>query len=111
MEKADIIIPVYKPAERFLVLLDRLARQPERIGKIIIINTERCHLDELIPEKELYGGHAIWRYSNEQVWKWIPVYRAHLEKGEHLLQALALSSRLRFEQIYLTKGKGLPGEI
>ena len=65
----------------------------------------------VIPEKELYGGHAIWRYSNEQVWKWIPVYRAHLEKGEHLLQALALSSRLRFEQIYLTKGNELPGEI
>lgn len=59
MEKADIIIPVYKPAERFLELLDRLAGQPERIGKIIIINTERCYLDGLIPEKEL-----LKRYQN-----------------------------------------------
>lgn len=66
---------------------------------------------EVIAEKELYGGRAIWRYSNEQVWKWIPVYRARLAKGEHLLQVLALSSRLRFEQIYLTRGDELPGEI
>ena len=66
---------------------------------------------EVIAEKELYGGLAIWRYSNEQVWKWIPVYRARLAKGEHLLQVLALSSRLRFEQIYLTRGDELPGEI
>lgn len=28
---------------------------------------------EQIPEATLYGGRRIWRYSNEQVWKWIPV--------------------------------------
>lgn len=65
---------------------------------------------ELVLEKELYGGHAIWRYSNEQVWKWVPIYRVQLSEGEHMLQIIALSSRLRFEQIYITKGEELPEE-
>ncbi len=63
---------------------------------------------EQIPEDALYGGHRIWRYSNEQVWKWIPVYELPLAEGEHLLQITALSSCLRFEQIYITKGEELP---
>lgn len=66
---------------------------------------------KMIPERELYGGHAIWRYSNEQVWKWIPVYKVCLPEGEHLIKVISLCSRLRFEQIYLTKGSELPGEI
>ena len=66
---------------------------------------------KMIPERELYGGHAIWRYSNEQVWKWIPVYKVCLPEGEHLLKVISLCSRLRFEQIYLTKGSELPGEV
>ncbi len=63
---------------------------------------------EVIPERELYGGRPIWRYSNEQVWKWIPVYTAELSEGEHSLTIYSMSSRLRFEQIYLTKGEELP---
>lgn len=63
---------------------------------------------EQIPEDALYGGHRIWRYSNEQVWKWIPVCELPLAEGEHLLQITALSSHLRFEQIYITKGEELP---
>lgn len=63
---------------------------------------------ERIPEKALYGGHRIWRYSNEQIWKWIPVWTAELEKGEHELALITLSARLRFEQIYLTEGGELP---
>lgn len=51
--KADIIIPVYKPTEKFLQLLDMLEGQKGQIGSIILINTERKFLDALIPEKEL----------------------------------------------------------
>lgn len=60
--KADIIIPVYKPDEKFLQLLDMLEGQKRQIGSIILINTERRFLDALISEKELkekYGDLII----------------------------------------------------
>lgn len=63
---------------------------------------------EIIPEEAINGGKSVWRYSNEQVWKWIPVYTAQLLEGEHSLRVLALCSHLRFEQIYVTKGEELP---
>lgn len=66
-------------------------------------------LDEaLVPESALYGGRGIWRYSNEQVWKWIPLWKAELAEGEHDLRIVTFSSRLRFEQIYITSGSELP---
>ena len=63
---------------------------------------------ELVPESALYGGHGIWRYSNEQVWKWIPVWKARLAEGEHELRIVTYSSGLRFEQVYITRGTELP---
>ncbi len=63
---------------------------------------------EEIPEKELYGGNRIWHYSNEQVWKWYPIWYAELDEGEHELGIVVFSSRLRFEQIYMTRGEELP---
>lgn len=62
----------------------------------------------IIPENELYGGQPIWRYANEQVWKWIPVWEAEFAEGEHELTVYSLSSHLRFDRIYLTKGDELP---
>lgn len=53
VKRADIIIPVYKPTKKFLQLLDMLDKQRERIGKIILINTERKFLEALISEQEL----------------------------------------------------------
>lgn len=75
--------------------------------------TDTCHftigLDEtVIPEKKLYNGKPIWRYSMEQVWKWVPVYEAELAKGEHELAIYSLSAHLRFDRIYLTSGEELP---
>lgn len=63
-KKADVIIPVYKPGEKFLQLLDVLDRQKEKIGSIILINTERKFLDELVSEQELTGkyGNLIIRH-------------------------------------------------
>lgn len=69
MEKADVIIPVYQPSERFLGLLDMLKRQSEAIGRIIIINTERRYLDALIPEKTLldrYENLTVHHISKEE---------------------------------------------
>lgn len=62
--KADVIIPVYKPTEKFLRLLDMLEGQREDVGSIILINTERKFLDELIPEQDLMGkyGNLIIRH-------------------------------------------------
>lgn len=66
-------------------------------------------LDEkAVPEKELYGGAPIWRYSMEQVWEWIPVWKQELTQGEHLISIHALSSHLRIEKIYMTTGDELP---
>lgn len=62
----------------------------------------------LVPESALYGGQGIWRYSNEQAWKWIPVWKAQLAEGEHELRILTFSSGLRFEQVYITSGEELP---
>ena len=37
----DIIIPVYRPTEKFLRLLDLLERQTQPVHRIIIVNTEK----------------------------------------------------------------------
>ncbi len=39
--RADVIIPVYRPDEKFFLLISRLLRQSVRPGKIILMNTER----------------------------------------------------------------------
>lgn len=74
---------------------------------------DTCHFtigldDVLVPEKALYGGKGIWRYSNEQVWKWIPVWKTALGAGEHTLRIVTFASGIRFEQIYITRGEELP---
>ena len=39
-KKVDVIIPVYKPDQKFLSLLKRLKRQTYPVNRIIIMNTE-----------------------------------------------------------------------
>lgn len=62
----------------------------------------------VIPNKELYGGKPIWRYSMEQVWKWVPVQTQTFTEGEHELVLYSQSAHLRFDRIYLTRGEELP---
>lgn len=52
-KKVDIIIPVYKPDERFLILLERLYRQSVMPNRIILINTEKAIWDKLDMEKRI----------------------------------------------------------
>ncbi len=40
MEKADIIIPVYKPDGKFLTLIEKLGKQSVLPNRIIIMNTD-----------------------------------------------------------------------
>ena len=37
--KVDVIIPVYRPTQRFLKLLEMLDKQTRKADKIILINT------------------------------------------------------------------------
>ncbi len=48
MEKIDIIIPVYKPDNKFLTLIERLERQSIAVGQIIVMNTEQKYFDRLL---------------------------------------------------------------
>lgn len=62
----------------------------------------------VVPEDKLYNGQGLWKYANEQVWKWIPLWETELAEGEHELVIYSMSSHLRFDRIYLTKREELP---
>lgn len=48
VERIDIIIPVYKPDNTFLTLIERLERQNIAVGQIIVMNTEQKYFDRLL---------------------------------------------------------------
>ena len=43
--KVDVIIPVYKPDDKFTRLVQRLQKQTFRPNRIIVVNTERKYWD------------------------------------------------------------------
>lgn len=47
MEKVDIIIPVYKPDNRFLTLIEKIGEQSIAVNKIIVMNTEQKYFDRM----------------------------------------------------------------
>lgn len=59
--------------------------------------------DVVFSEEDLMNGTPLWRYSNEQVWKWMPLKTLSLEKGIHTIGFRCLRSRLRVEQLALEK--------
>ncbi len=72
MRKIDIIIPVYKPDQKFLALVDKLEHQTVAVNKIIIMNTERQYFDRLgksnvirenliIPERGVKNRQRMWK--------------------------------------------------
>ena len=67
--KIDIIIPVYKPDQSFLQLIDRLETQTVSINRIILMNTEEKYFTQL-----LYGTRTLKKYHNIDVF--------HLSKKE-----------------------------
>ena len=63
VEKVDVIIPTYKPDQKFLDLMEKLAHQTVPVNKIIIMNTEQKYFDRLTygtPFSKKYN--AIARY-------------------------------------------------
>lgn len=59
MHKVDVIIPVYRPTQRFLQLLAMLDKQTVKADKIILINTEQKYFDELME-----GENLLEQYRN-----------------------------------------------
>lgn len=49
MIDVDVIIPVYKPTEKLLYLLDMLKSQTVPAHRIILVNTEKQYFDEFTP--------------------------------------------------------------
>lgn len=52
MFEVDVIIPVYRPGEKFIRLLEQLKKQSVPIRKIILINTEKKYFDCLAGETD-----------------------------------------------------------
>ena len=69
----DVIIPVFRPDETFLRLLQMLSRQTISIGKLILINTEREYWSDaaealcrkLSAEQNAIGGIILRHISRE----------------------------------------------
>lgn len=67
--KVDIIIPVYKPDNSFLQLIEMLENQTVAVNRIVIMNTEEKYFEQLF-----YGNKFLKQYHN------IDIY--HLSKRE-----------------------------
>lgn len=48
VKKVDVIIPTYKPDEKFLKLIEMLKKQTVPVHQIIIMNTEQQYFDRLV---------------------------------------------------------------
>lgn len=65
----DVIIPLYKPGRELFDLLDTLEHQTISPQNIILMNTEKKYLDELIPVDELlekYPNVKVHNLSKEE---------------------------------------------
>ncbi|MBQ8822907.1 MAG: glycosyltransferase [Lachnospiraceae bacterium] len=65
----DVIIPVYKPEQSFLHLIDMLQKQTYEVHQIILMNTEEKYFEKLV-----YGTDFSDKYRNVKVY--------HLSKRE-----------------------------
>lgn len=64
MMEADVIIPVYRPKEKFLRLLDMLQVQSQPIGQIIVINTEKSYYDQFTAGMDLEKRYKKLRVTH-----------------------------------------------
>lgn len=60
--KVDVVIPSYKPGEKFLRLMEMLKRQTYPVHKVIIYNTEEKYFNHLV-----YGTTFRENYPNVEV--------------------------------------------
>ena len=55
--KIDVIIPVYRPGAKLLVLLERLEKQTVPVNRIILMNTEEKYFQQLVYGTSFYEHH------------------------------------------------------
>jgi len=82
-------------------------------AKILIWGKSESHFtigldDKIYSEQDLYGGQDIWRFSAENIWRWVPLADVKLRGGKHTLRYFALSAGVRLEQFYITATDELP---
>ena len=63
MEVVDVVIPTYKPDQKFLDLMKMLSLQTIKINRIIIMNTEEKYYEQL-----LYGKKFLEQHRNTVVY-------------------------------------------
>ena len=59
----DVVIPTYKPQQKYFDLLRMLAEQTVAVNRIIVMNTEEKYYEALT-----YGNKAVKRYRNVEVY-------------------------------------------
>lgn len=67
--QADVIIPVYKPSEKLLWLLEMLKKQTYPVHQVILINTEKKYFDDFARETDLekrFGDFILVRHISRQ---------------------------------------------
>ncbi len=89
-KRVDVIIPTYRPDERFLELLLRLERQTHRPEKVVVINTEQAGWDEFVKK---HGG-ALSHLT-------LPLEVSHIEKAQFDHGATRNRAALRCSGDYL----------
>ena len=64
MEKMliDVVIPTYKPGQKFLDMIDMLQKQSIKPNKIIIMNTEEKYFNKIV-----YGSNFLKKNPNVEV--------------------------------------------
>lgn len=63
MARVDVVIPTYKPDEKFLMLLNRLQTQNVKPERIIVMNTEQKYFERLV-----YGTRFQDEYKNVEIY-------------------------------------------
>ena len=67
--KVDVIIPVYRPGERFLKMLKRLSVQTRPVNRFIIMNTEKDLWEDwaqALPEGSLPENLSVFHVTKEE---------------------------------------------
>lgn len=62
MKTVDVLIPVYKPGQKFKKLLVRLSKQSYPVNRIIVINTEEKYFDSCF-----FGTSFLEQFNNLEV--------------------------------------------
>lgn len=68
----DVIIPTYRPGDKFIQLIQMLDKQTLPVRKIIILNTEEKYFERLI-----YGTHFLEQHRN------LEIYHHSLREFDH----------------------------